>query len=419
MTDEPTPIGQAASGSVPGGEASATRPPPESRPAGSPTGRSQAAETRTGSEPEAEPDRISGPRIWPRVVGVLILLVGAGGAWIWQNPGFVQSSLTSLFPGAANHATGAAAIQALEARVARLEQRPPADLAPLTARLDALEQRLPPPGQATGQASSRNSADLRPLLARLDALEAAAASPRPAPGMPQAGAAAQMPAAPDLRPLIARLDALEKQEAEHSVDPARVDALAVRIDALSAGDRAADVRDKLNDVEHRLSELAAGETKLADTSGHATRLAQLEIALAAGHPLGAIPDAPPALAHFATTAPPTEAGLRLAFTAASQAALKVSEPDTEGKPFLDRVLARLQDFRLITVREGDRVVIGNSAAATLVHAQVLLDAGDLSGAVRAVETLSGPAAARMAPWLADAKALQAAREALASLAEAG
>ena len=51
--------------------------------------------------------------------------------------------------------------------------------------------------------------------------------------------------------------------------------------------------------------------------------------------------------------------------------------------------------------------------------RVLLDVGDLSGATRAVATLSGPAAEQMAPWLADATALQAAREALASLAENG
>jgi len=49
----------------------------------------------------------------------------------------------------------------------------------------------------------------------------------------------------------------------------------------------------------------------------------------------------------------------------------------------------------------------------------LLDAGDLPGAIRTVATLTGPAAEKMAPWLADAKALQAAREALASLAESG
>jgi hypothetical protein len=65
------------------------------------------------------------------------------------------------------------------------------------------------------------------------------------------------------------------------------------------------------------------------------------------------------------------------------------------------------------------VVIGNSTAATLAHARVLLEVGDLGGAIKAVAMLSGPPAAKMAPWLADATALQATREALASLADSG
>jgi hypothetical protein len=222
---------------------------------------------------------------------------------------------------------------------------------------------------------------------------------------------------PDLRPVLARVEALEKER-----DPAKVAALAERIDALSARDPGAELRGKLDAVEHQLTVLGASDSKLAGTSGDAARLGRLgaaDIALAAGRPLGPIPDAPEALSRFATAAPPTEAGLRLAFPTAAEAALKVSVPDTEGKPFLDRVLARLEGSRLITVREGDRVVVGNSTAATLAHARALLDAGDLGGVVRAVGTLTGPAAEPMAPWLADAKALQAAREALASLAEKG
>jgi hypothetical protein len=406
------------------------------------------------------------------VVGVLILLLGVAGAWVWQNPGFVQTTLRSVFPGSARHDTEADAIQALDARVTRLEQRPPADLGQFTQRLDALEQSLPPTGPPTeqpGGQSGASRADLRTVIARLDALEAnsrqaamarqsmptqsntrpvetppaAEATPtqdlltqtpaNAAPGSTilgnpsegtfgQGSRAAQSSVPAELRSLLARLDAMEKQQAAHAGDPAKVDALAAKVDQLAGADPAAEVRGQLEDVQRRLSELTAGETKLADTSDHVTRLAQLEaaeIALASGRPLGAIPDAPPALTRFAATAPPTEAGLRLAFRPAAQASVKVSQPDTEGKPFLDRVMARLEDSRLITVREGDHVVLGNSAAETLARAQVLLDAGDLDGAVRTVATLTGPPAEKMAQWLANAKALQAAREALASLAENG
>jgi len=203
-------------------------------------------------------------------------------------------------------------------------------------------------------------------------------------------------------------------------DAAKVETLQAEMNALAA--QKPDLGGQLDAVEHRVGELAANQSKLAGTSDRVTRLAKVnaaELDLAAGRPLGSIPDAAPALTRFATTAPPTEAGLRLAFAAASQQALRVSRPDTEGKPFFDRILARLQDFRLITVREGDRVVVGNSTAAILAHARVLLEVGDLSGAIKVVATLTGPPAAKMAPWLADATALRDAREALAALAENG
>ena len=378
------------------------------------TDRSEGNEP-AGNESEMLAEPGSRPRTWPRVVGVLILLLGAGGAWIWQNPDFIRGTMAPLWPWSGTQATGAASVKALEARVARLEQRPPpADLSVLIQRLDALENR--------GSAQP----DMRPLMARLDALEARMneAPPR------SAGTATQAPgpiaSEPDLRPVMARLDGLEKSVAAHTVDPGKVDAISSQVQALTAHQPDAALGGKLDELEHRLAALAADDAKLAEGSDHANRLARLEaaeIALAAGHPLGPllspIANLPPALTRFATTAPPTEAALRLAYTPAAQAALKVSRPDTEGKPFLDQVMARLQDFRLITVREGDHVLVGNSAAALLVHARVLLDAGDLDGAIKVVSELSGPVAAKMAPWLANATALAAAREALAALAEAG
>ncbi len=412
MTDEPA--------HEEGSDTSPPKPAPESLAARSLTDRSKP-EGSHPAEPAVHPEPRGGPRLWPRVVGVLILLIGVGGAWVWQNPGFVESSMRSIFPGSGAHDGDLTPVKALEARVARLEQQSPP--AALTARLDALEKRVSAMGQSSGQLGGQPPvADLRPLLARLDALEARPmGAPSPGAAAPNAAPSTLIPVGPDIRPLLARLDALEKQVTEHTVNPAKVDAITAQMDALAAHDRtaeaAADVRGKLDDLEHRLSELTASQTKLAGTSDRTARLAQMEIALRSGHPLGPTPDAPPALSRFATTNPPTEAGLRLSFTAAAQQALKVSQPDTEGKPFLDRVLARLQDFRLITVREGDQVVIGNATAATLARAKAMLDAGDLNEAVRVVATLSGPPAEKIAPWLADAKALQAAREALASLAE--
>jgi hypothetical protein len=364
--------------------------------------------------------------MWPRIVGVLLLFVIVGGVWSVQNPGLFRSSMRWLWPG---RNADTAETGPLDARVARLEQALPSGLAALTQRVDALEARHPQSAQDVASPASPASADLRPLEARLDAIEARVAAVAASPGGTQAvapespgaspGAAPQSAGQPDVRGLESRLNALERQQAQQSATAARLDALQAQINAVSAHNPA-NLSGQLDAVEHRVGELAASQSKLAGTSDRVSRLAQVnaaELALAAGRPVGSIPDAPPALARFASATPPTEAGLRLSFAAASQAALQVSLPDTEGKPFLDRILARLQDFRLITVREGDHVVIGNSTAAILTHARVLLDVGDLGGAIKALASLSGPAAAKMAPWLADATALQAAREALASLAE--
>lgn len=405
MTDEPRHDYQAEPGNAQEGEAA-----PEPWAAHPETGEEHGPTEAIATHPEA----VRGPRIWPRIAGVLLLFVIVGGVWIWQNPAFVRSSLRWAWPGSAGKDNTATEVTTLEARVARLEQALPAGLAALTQRLDALEARQ----SATGQPAATASADLAPLTARLDAIEArvAAMAARPA-GTPSAATAAVHGAGGlDLQSLSARLDGLQQQLTEQAGDAGKLEALQAQVAALSAHNPA-DLSSQLDAVEHRVGELAANQTKLAGSSDRAARLAQVEIALGAGRPLGSIPNAPPALAKFATAAPPTEAGLRLAFTVASQQASQVSLPDTEGKPFFDRVLARLQDFRLITVRQGDHVVIGNSTAATLAHARVLLAVGDLSGAIKAVATLTGPPAAKMAPWLADATALQAAREALASLAE--
>ena len=338
--------------------------------------------------PPAPETRSGGPRLWPRAAALLLFVIAAGGAWVWQHPGLLHS-------GAAREGVAHPdpAVLALEARVAKLEQRPDPNLAPLTARLDALEKRGAQP-LAPAAVNPAPAFDPAPLMARLEALEA-----RTLTGPPSAGTPDQ-----EFRALLARLDAVERTVAEREAARHDADTLAARVD----------------DLEHQISGLAAKESSAADTAEHAARLSRIEaaeLALAAGRPLGPIQDAPAALAKFATAAPPTEASLRLAFPDAAKAAVSVSQPDTEGKPFLDRMIARLGGTNLVTVREGGHVVVGNAAADVLTH--VLLEAGDLAGAVRYVASLSGAPAERMAAWRADAEALLAARAALAGLARNG
>jgi hypothetical protein len=254
----------------------------------------------------------------------------------------------------------------------------------------------PPPSSAASDIQALGS-QIQALQSRIDRLE-------------------QRPAS-DTAPLAARVAVLEQKAGGDTQLAGRVDALAGRIDALAGRVQASETTmtrridaetARVDAVEKTAGQMAG----VADRANRVARVQAAELALAAGQPLGDIPGAPAALARFATTKPPTEASLRLAFPAAERAALDVSDPEVEGKPFLDRVLARTQE--LVTIRQGDHVIVGDSAAGLLTRARSALTAGDLPGAVAAVSELHGPPAGAMADWLGQAKALLEARAALAT-----
>jgi hypothetical protein len=292
---------------------------------------------------------------WLSGIGFMVLAVGL--LWVWQHP--------SAPPATPQPEALIRQLDELQSRLASLERRPtPApqlspDLTSIEARLKALEQR---------PADASTPPDLAPLTARITALE----QRRP----------------PDLAPLQAQIATLASRDQTAQGDLAR------RLDA--------------------------DETRLTALEKAASRAAQIQvarIALDSGQQLGALQGAPPALARFAAAKPPTEAQLVLAFPPAAAAALAASRPATDGLPLLDRIWLRAQD--LVTIRQGDRVIVGDAAAGVLARARGSLDAGDLAGAVTAVASLTGPAAQPMADWLAQARALLDARAALAAWATQG
>jgi hypothetical protein len=207
------------------------------------------------------------------------------------------------------------------------------------------------------------------LQQRIDALEK-----RPAP-----------PPAPDLRPLEARIAAVEQRPVTTpQPPPPDLGPLQSRIEAL----------------EHRVSDVARVQAAAA--------------ALAEGQPLGAWPGAPPALVRFANEKPPTLAELRLMFSAAARRAARESRPQPANGSLAERVWTHIAS--LVTVREGDRVIVGAPATVILDAARERLDAGDLAGAVAALDALDAGATAAMADWRARAQSLLDARAALAQLA---
>jgi hypothetical protein len=144
------------------------------------------------------------------------------------------------------------------------------------------------------------------------------------------------------------------------------------------------------------------------------RLQLAALALDAGEPVGDLPGAPAALGKFAKSKPPTEAALRLAFPALASAAEAASRPSADGKTLGERIL--MHASALLTIKQGDKVLVGAPASTVLRNAQAKLDAGDLGGAVATLDGLDTAAAKVIAPWRSQATALLDARAALAQMA---
>jgi hypothetical protein len=345
------------------------------------------------------------------LLGLLGFVILAGAiAYLWVRP--VPMSPAAAMP--PDESGPVAALQTdvatLKTQLAALDAREASDVAALHQAIAALPTPapaatptpspapIPAPTPAPAVASAAPDDALKQQLAalsdRLSQVQAAEAA--------QAQRSQGLPSAADIATLAARVDALAQRETK--------DGDAVRQDLGL-------VQQQLASVTSQTQSLAKTATALPQISAKADRLGELlraEDALTAGLPLGTITDAPPALARFATTAPPTEAQLRLSYVQAAQAADKASQPQPADGRFWHRVLVHVED--LVTLRQGDHVILGDQTSGVLAHAQRLLDAGDVAGALSVLDALSGPAAAAMAPWEAQAKAVVAARQALAQMA---
>lgn len=338
-------------------------PPLPAPTAGPPSAKPPLGMPPAGLPATAEPEK-SNRAVWLACLA-FVLLAGCDAYLFYER---------SMAPDPAQIASLQSDLKAAQQRVAALEQRPlPA--APDTARISALEN-------AVKALASKPAPDNTALEQRLATLES-----RPAPVMPEA-----------LKDVQATLD---KRIATLESKP--------------VPDVAKDVQTAVAGASAELSaKLATLDGKVQQDLARATSLRTASASLDAGKPIGDVAGANAALKRFATVAPPTEPGLRQSFAGYSAAAEKASQPSGGGKDFGERMWARAQ--QLVTVRQGDKVLVGAPAAVTLAAARAKLDAGDLAGAVAALNPLDPAAAAAMAPWKQDAQALLDARAALATLA---
>ncbi len=307
-------------------------------------------------------------------IGFLLLLVGLG--YVWQRQEQFLAQPPAVDPAAFAGLEGQ--VRTLQPRLSQLEQRAAPDLKPLESRIAALENKPAPAAPPAPDVNGAVAAAVGPLNQRMDALAKTNQTN-------EAALAAKVDAA------VAKLDAAgnQEQDAAHQ--------LVARVDGL----------------EKKLAETEARATQQAAQAARALRAQQALTALESGKPLGDIPNAPAAAAKFATTKPPTEADLRFAFPAAAARAADASKPAGATMSIGERMLQHAES--LVTVRQGDKVVVGTTAAQTLGVAREKLDAGDLAGAVAALDGLDPSAAQAMAPWRARAQSLLDARAALTAM----
>ena len=313
------------------------------------------------------------------VLGLVVLL--AAGFYVWRNP-----------PGGHAGEDTASKIDALTSRTAALEQRPIVDLAGVQKQLAALEARF----AAAEQRPALAPFDPAPLAARIDG---------------------------SVTDLAGKLAALDKRLAGAEQGMAQVDGKIGQVGATIDTTITAKLAATEVATATRLSQLGtqlgaqvdAKVGALTDTSRKLAVVQAAGAALESGQKLGPIAGAPPALARFADVAPPTEFALKQSFEPAAKAAAKASVPDTGGgQSFIDRLLSRAQQS--VSVREGDRVLVGDPVTGVLARARRALDGNDLPAALAVLQSLSGPPRAAMEGWMGQAQSLLDARMALSQMA---
>jgi hypothetical protein len=357
---------------------------------------------------------------------LVLVLGGVGSAPYWA------PQVTPLLPWAKTPAPSGDRYARLAARLGALEAGSRATAAAAASA-----------GEQSGKAIAATSAQLRALEKRVGALEAKASAPtvdpaqiaalekrlsdlekRPAPAAaaplpPPAGAAAPPQAALEkLQQQIAALEARSQSRAQQLREEiAKLKAEETRLDAITAGlaDRVPALAAELH--QHR----AAGHTDAALFLG----LLQLREAVAEGRPFAQeyktfltlvrdwpdLADAARPLAQAANSGVASRVVL-LRGLAELAGRVEARKPLPPKKDWRSRLAAEVAS--LVKVRRIDEKG-GASPRAAVDAAQIALAHGDLAGAVKALEPLTGAAADAARPWLDQAQARFAAETALSNL----
>ena len=330
-------------------------------------------------------------------------------------------------------------IVALEARIAKLENVPPAAgdseaLAQLKAQVEALETGV--------KETSPKLADLADRVGQLEtSLKAISESASDGGSVASAAAIAQQIAEAEQRLDAKIADALAKAEADAvSTLQAMQSAIAelkAKIGALAelgTGDGAATgpalaaLTERLAKLEAALPELAAAigkENNGSKSAAAAIAFANLRAAVSDGRPYAAELDTISALVPsvgdlgvlpaYAEKGIPTVPDLTRSFAVAKEGAQVATAPASSGS-LVDTLMASAQS--LVTIKRIDEPTTGQGPGAALARAKAALDNGDLAAAVKEVETLDGAPREAFAAWLGQAHARLSADETLIQLESA-
>lgn len=331
------------------------------------------------------PPRKSGSTLGGIVIGA-VLAVGAGYAaqtYLLPPSGFDPAPLEARLTAAEAEAS---ALRAELARLAEAQAALPAPDPTLADRLAALE----------AAPQTTEAPDLAPLSARIDALETALSTLGTAPAEPGVAPAA-------LAALQAEVAALKSEGAG-------------AIEDLSG--MAAAVEARLAEAEAKASALTAQANAIAAEAARTAALAQIGAAFDSGLPFGAalvsLGDAqlPEAITAHADTGLPSVATLRAAFPEAARVALEQALRANAGESWTDRVGTFLRNqtgARSLAPRDG------TDPDAVLSRAEAALARADVQAALTEIATLQPEAQAAMAGWTAQAQQRLDAQAALAGL----
>jgi hypothetical protein len=201
----------------------------------------------------------------------------------------------------------------------------------------------------------------------------------------------------DVQALDGRVSALQKSPPSAEV-AAQLEALTTRLAEAERALSQAPDRDAIGTLQTRVARLESGSPGEMLKTAAAT-LARASLSRAAQTSASFKPEWE-ALQPFTDVSVPTRASLVASFPEMARAALAADRQDTNGN-FAARLWTRLSG--LISVRRvGD--VQGDTVEDHLARAQADMDRGDLSGAVKETQAVTGPAAAPLDSWLKSAQA---------------